>query len=113
MLPFVGPHAFADPTLDFQDLLAGVDQRPLQPVDFLRRFRLSHDRFSMVGFVLVQHKSLPRHTPAETGMPRKICSPAGGCLACRLILTQPSRVGKQFFLEFGAFTKARASFTFT
>ena len=37
---FLGAHAFADLALDVQDLLTGLHQRPLQPVDLLGQLRI-------------------------------------------------------------------------
>ena len=73
---FLGAHAFADLALDFQDLVAGLDQRPFEAVDFFGQLaRRSACRCAMLGRARSSTRIFPRHTPAETGMPRKVFSP--------------------------------------
>ena len=73
---FLGAHAFAHLALDFENLVPGLDQRLLQAIDLLGQLRVGQLRVGRWwGGRGPARRILPRHTPAETGMPRKVFSP--------------------------------------
>ena len=97
---FLGAHAVADLALHLEDLVPGLHQRLLQPVDLLRQLRVSQlapgdGRAESAR----ARESCPRQTPAETGMPRKLFSPVRLQLWHGRFLTKPSAPGKQFLAK--------------